>query len=82
MYKLTQLPATPIDTLLKAKAIAEKAGCKYVYVGNVPQDGTEDTYCPKCKKKVVERRGFSILSMNVINGKCTYCGYSIHGVWD
>lgn len=82
LYKLTQLPATPIDTLLKSKEIAEKAGCKYVYVGNVPQDGMEDTFCPKCKKRVVERRGFSILSMNIIKGKCSYCSYSINGVWE
>jgi pyruvate formate lyase activating enzyme len=82
LYKLTQLPSTPVATLLKAKEIAEKAGCKYVYVGNVPQDGTEDTYCPKCKKKIIERRGFSILSMNVEKGKCSNCGYIINGVWE
>ncbi len=81
LYKLTQLPATPVATLLKAKAIAEKAGCKYVYVGNVPEAGTEDTFCPKCKKLIVERRGFAILSMNIVKGKCKFCGYHINGVW-
>lgn len=82
LYKLTQLPATPISTLLKAKEIAEKAGCKYVYVGNVPETGTENTFCPKCKKLVVERRGYAILSMNMKKGKCKFCGYSINGVWE
>jgi pyruvate formate lyase activating enzyme len=82
LYKLTQLPATPIATLLKAKEIAEKVGCKYVYVGNVPETGAENTYCPKCKKLVVERRGYAILSMNVVKGKCKFCGYSINGVWN
>jgi len=82
LYKLTQLPATPISTLLKAKEIAENAGCKYVYVGNVPETGTENTFCPKCKKLVVERRGYAILSMNLKKGKCKFCGYTINGVWE
>lgn len=81
LYKLTQLPSTPVATLLKAKDIAVQAGCKYVYVGNVPEMGTENTCCPKCKKLLVERKGFAILSMKLDKGKCGYCGYTIHGVW-
>jgi pyruvate formate lyase activating enzyme len=82
LYKLTQLPATPIATLLKAREIAEQAGCRYVYVGNVPEIGTENTICPKCKKMLVERRGFALLSMDIEKGKCKFCGYSINGVWE
>ena len=82
LYKLTQLPSTPIATLLKAKEIAVQAGCKYVYVGNVPEIGTENTFCPKCKKMIVERKGYAILSMNVAKGKCLFCGYTINGVWE
>jgi pyruvate formate lyase activating enzyme len=81
LYKLTQLPSTPVATLLKAKEIAVQAGCKYVYVGNVPEMGTENTFCPKCKKLLVERRGFAILSMKLDKGKCGYCGFAIQGVW-
>jgi pyruvate formate lyase activating enzyme len=82
MYKLTQLPATPANTLLKAKEIAEKAGCKYVYTGNAPETGDEDTYCPKCKTIVVERKGYSILSIKIDNGKCSNCGHIVNGVWN
>ncbi len=81
LYKLTQLPSTPIATLLKARNIAITAGCKYVYVGNVPEIGMENTICPQCKKMLVERKGYAILSNNVVNGKCGFCGYGIHGVW-
>jgi pyruvate formate lyase activating enzyme len=81
MYKLTQLPATPVNTLLNAREIALKAGCKYVYIGNVPLAGTEDTTCPGCKKIVVERKGFHMISNNIVKGKCKYCGAVIHGVW-
>lgn len=81
LYKLTQLPATPIATLLRAKKTAEQAGCKYVYVGNVPDIGTENTICPKCSKMIVERKGYALLSMEIVNGKCYHCGYPINGVW-
>ena len=82
LYKLTQLPATPVNTLLKAKAIAEKAGCKYVYVGNTPEIGYENTYCPQCKKLVVERKGYALVTNNLEHGKCKFCGKLINGVWE
>ena len=81
MYKLTQLPQTPINTLLKAKEIADKAGLKYVYIGNVPLVGAENTICPNCRKLIVARKGFAILSNQIENGKCKYCGFKINGVW-
>jgi pyruvate formate lyase activating enzyme len=81
MYKLTQLPATPINTLLKAKKIADEAGCNYVYMGNVPEIGSENTICPKCKKVIVERKGYSILQQNLKDNKCSFCGTPINGVW-
>lgn len=81
MYKLTQLPETPLQTLLKARDIAEKSGLKYVYVGNVPLAGMENTKCPGCKKVVMERKGFAVLANNLVNSKCKFCGETIYGVW-
>jgi len=81
LYKLNQLPLTPISTLEKARELAMKAGIKYVYIGNVPAHPAENTYCPKCKKLVIERRGFTILQNNVKNGICNFCGAVIRGVW-
>jgi pyruvate formate lyase activating enzyme len=81
LYKLTQLPATPLQTLLKAREIAEKEGMKYVYIGNVPSAGLENTKCPKCNKIVIERKGFEILAMNIKNSNCSFCGSKINGIW-
>ena len=81
MYKLTQLPPTPLSTLTKAREIALDAGIKYVYIGNVPGTEAENTICPECHKTIIKRRGYRILSKNIINGKCEYCGESIAGVW-
>jgi pyruvate formate lyase activating enzyme len=82
MYKLTQLPSTPVNTLQKAKEIAIKAGCKYVYVGNITDPKALNTYCPKCKGLVIERSGYTIVKNNIQNGKCKACGEKISGVWN
>jgi pyruvate formate lyase activating enzyme len=81
MYKLTHLPSTPVSILNNAKEIAEKAGLKYIYIGNVPGSDAQNTICPKCKNMVVERKGFQILQKNLINGKCKTCNTKIPGVW-
>ncbi|MBN2274358.1 MAG: AmmeMemoRadiSam system radical SAM enzyme [Bacteroidales bacterium] len=80
-YKLTQLPATPLSTLLKSRDIARKAGLKYVYIGNAPGLNSENTICPKCGKIVVERKGFSIITNNIVNTRCKFCNTPIAGVW-
>ncbi|MGA2298319.1 MAG: AmmeMemoRadiSam system radical SAM enzyme [FCB group bacterium] len=82
LYKLTQLPPTPISTLEKAREIALKAGMKYVYIGNVPGNPAENTYCPKCKKLIIERRGIYLLNNYVTKSRCKFCGEKIDGVWN
>ena len=82
MYKLTHLPSTPVSVLNKAKTIAQNAGLKYIYIGNVPGSDAQNTICPKCKKIVIERKGYRILQNNVVNGKCKSCNTAIAGVWN
>ncbi len=81
LYKLTQLPPTPVNILAAARNIALEEGLKYVYVGNVPGADYQNTVCPHCGKVVVERMGFRIVQNHVEHGKCSYCGYEIKGVW-
>lgn len=81
LYKLSQLPSTPVSTLEKAREIALKAGMQYVYVGNVPGHEAQNTYCRKCGELVVERRGFSVLKNSLSAGSCPACGEKIPGVW-
>lgn len=81
MYKLNNLPPTPVESLKKAYAIAKSAGIHYVYIGNVPASGTENTKCPACGGIVIERKGYSILAKNMNKNQCAHCGESIPGVW-
>ena len=81
LYKLSQLPPTPTETLEKAYGIAAKAGIQYIYLGNVPGHWAEHTRCPKCKKVIVERNAFTVLANHLATGKCGFCGEKIPGVW-
>jgi len=81
LYKLKTLPQTPVSTLDKARAVALSAGLKYVYVGNVPGHEGENTFCPKCKKMVIQRTGYMVGEINLKAGNCRYCGKPIPGIW-
>ncbi len=81
-HKLTHLPPTPKDILIEAQEIARRAGLRYVYVGNCREVlNAETTYCPECKKAVIERDVFSVQVNHIVGGKCEYCSTAIAGVW-
>ncbi len=79
-YKLIERPPTPVDTLRKAREIGLEVGLRYVYEGNVPGEGGENTYCYKCKKALIKRYGYQIIENNIINLKCPACNIIIDGI--
>jgi len=81
-YKAQDLPPTPIEELFEAYKIGKEEGLEYVYVGNLPGNPYENTYCPKCGKVVIGRKGYVITEMNLEKGRCKFCGYEIKGVWE
>lgn len=83
-HRMAATPPTPPATLLRARELAMKKGLRYVYCGNIPGEGSgfEDTSCPACAIKVVERAGFSVKSNRLdAEGRCP-CGEKIPGVWN
>jgi len=81
LYKLRNLPPTPVSTVEKARAVALSSGLEYVYIGNIPGHEGENTFCPKCKKVIIQRTGYMIGETHMKGGKCGYCGKPIPGVW-
>lgn len=79
-YKMKDVNPTNIKKLREARNIASKLGMKYVYTGNLPDDEGNNTYCPKCRKALIIRKGFSVIEKNIKDGKCI-CGEKIAGVW-
>jgi len=81
LYKLRTLPPTPVSTLEKARAVASDVGLEYVYIGNIPGHEAEHTFCPKCKKRIIQRTGYMVGEVNLKAGKCKFCGKPIPGIW-
>ncbi|MBP7865214.1 MAG: AmmeMemoRadiSam system radical SAM enzyme [Acidobacteria bacterium] len=80
-YQLQNLPQTPVKTLETLHAEAKNAGLQYVYVGNVPGHPLENTYCHACRKMVIRRVGFTVVSREIRDGKCASCGTVIPGIF-
>jgi pyruvate formate lyase activating enzyme len=80
-YKMTGLQPTPLATLQRAREIGLQEGLHYVYVGNITADESQDTYCPKCGRVLIRRRGYWSIESKIREGRCPSCGTSIAGVW-
>nr|WP_291318096.1 AmmeMemoRadiSam system radical SAM enzyme [Desulfuromonas sp.] len=79
-YKMLDSPRTPVATLRRARQIGLDAGLKYVYEGNVPGEGGENTFCPACKELVIERSGYRLGAVRIEEGQCASCGETLDGV--
>jgi len=80
-YNLTRLPSTPVSTMEQFRDLAMKEGIHYVYLGNVPGHEGTNTYCHKCGKVLIGRRGYFVNQVNMKNGRCKFCNTSIPGRW-
>ena len=80
-YQMKNVPPTPNATLIRCRDIGMAEGLRFVYTGNVPGLEGEHTFCPKCGKAVVKRRGFELEGMHIKNGRCQFCNASIAGRW-
>ena len=81
IYKLTDIPATSIESLKKARQIALDAGLRYVYTGNLENQDGETTFCEKCGKEIIKRRMFSVTENNLNLENCKFCNEKVPGVF-
>jgi pyruvate formate lyase activating enzyme len=81
-FRMMDRPPTPMTTLRRAREIGLEAGLRYVYTGNVPDEGGENTFCYNCGELLIERRGYSVQRFNLEDGRCANCQAKIDGVWE
>lgn len=75
-WKLKNLDSTGDDIIYEAYEIGKSAGLKYVYVGSIPGDQKENTYCSKCGELAIRRMGYHIERLDA-QGACAYCDKSL-----
>ncbi len=80
-YKLPHTKPTPPEDLTQAFEIAKNAGIRFVYTGNLLGASGENTHCPSCKKTLIGRVGYRILSHAMDGNRCQNCGSVIPGVF-
>lgn len=83
-YKFTGMGNTTVDHLLRACEIGREAGLNYVYAGNLPGrvGEWENTRCPRCNSRLIERYGYQILANRLTSdGRCPACATAIPGLW-
>ncbi|MEW5995587.1 MAG: AmmeMemoRadiSam system radical SAM enzyme, partial [Candidatus Zixiibacteriota bacterium] len=80
-YLLRHLPPTPRKTLETAHKASLAEGLEYVYLGNVPGNPAESTYCPQCGQMLIHRRGYRILEYNLAGNRCPKCRKEIPGLF-
>lgn len=74
-YKYTHVGRTSIAFLEEARSAAIDAGMKYVYLGNVYDTDSVNTYCPGCTAPLVERYGLTA-KVHLDGNRCPSCGHA------
>jgi len=80
-HKMRNLPATPSQTLERARSIAQAEGLDYVYIGNIMSPRGQNTYCPSCGAELIRRRNMHVEINRLADGRCPDCKRKIAGVW-
>lgn len=74
-YRMLDIPATPPETLKRARKIALKNGIHYCYTGNIHDADGQSTYCHNCDQLLIERDWYRLGSWNLdAGGACRACG--------
>lgn len=82
-WKMRDVPPTPPATLRRARAIALRAGLRFVYVGNVHDGEAESSFCPGCGAKLIGRDWYRLTAWHLdAQGRCGSCGMVIPGVFE
>ena len=80
-FRMLDLPRTPHETLLAARAEALRRGLHYCYVGNVDDPVHQSTYCPACGGLLIERNWYELGRYHLQGDRCGHCHAPIAGVF-
>lgn len=79
-WRMQDVPATPRETLVRAREIALETGLHFVYTGNVHHREGDTTFCPGCQAPLIVRDWYDLRSYRLTaDGRCPDCGTVIPG---
>jgi pyruvate formate lyase activating enzyme len=80
-YHMQDRAATPVSAIIDACKIGKKAGLRYVYAGNIPGQGYENTICHICGALLVKRHGYRVENYLSPGGLCPECKTTTYGIF-
>ena len=82
-FKMQDVPATPKETLIRAREIAIKNGVRYAYTGNVHHTEGDSTYCYHCGELLIQRDWYELSKWHLDDGgQCAHCHTPLTGVFE
>ncbi|MEZ5715484.1 MAG: AmmeMemoRadiSam system radical SAM enzyme [Paracoccaceae bacterium] len=82
-HRMLDRAHTPVETLLMARRIAQAAGVRHAYIGNVHHVAAQSSTCTGCGVRVIERDWHLISDWRLDGaGRCLSCGTPMPGVFD
>lgn len=82
-WKMRDIPATPPETLTRARLIGMRNGLRYVYTGNVHDPAGGSTYCHACGSLLIGRDWYELNGWGLDDGGCCRkCGVPAAGVFE
>ncbi len=82
-WKMTDVPPTPLSSLVRARDIALKNGIRYAYTGNVDNRSGDTTWCHHCGEPLIGRDWYELTAWNLDeSGRCAACGTPCAGVFE
>lgn len=82
-FRMQDVPATPPETLRRARRLALAEGVLHAYTGNVHDAEGDATRCPGCEAILIERDWYDVSRNDVTaDGLCPHCETRIAGRFD
>ena len=82
-FRMLETPATPPETLTRARQIAQSNGVRYAYTGNVHDRVGDTTFCHSCGNALIVRDWYQLKEWHLTDeGHCQNCGTACAGVFD
>ena len=82
-WRMRDVPATPVATLIRSRDIAHANGLRYVYTGNVHDATGGSTWCHDCGALLIGRDWYDLTAWELSEtGCCRRCGALCPGVFE
>jgi pyruvate formate lyase activating enzyme len=79
-YRMPDTRITPAASIRRAVWEGHAVGLHHVYAGNVGDVRDDETRCTACGRRLLQRRRFSTVTNDLVDGACPGCGARLAGI--